>query len=169
MNADVVTALKETEQEIAEAIAQDATLAGGLIKALVAARLEILRVTRAALRQRIMAEQTGAPLTVQIPATTPDPELAASLAQEIDVQENAVKAARSDAARFAGGLVHALKLSAVATQEQTLSMLRQRYLIARYGLGFLRSLPLRVQRDRTQQVSLHLASWPPLKCWRSAF
>jgi hypothetical protein len=135
MSSDLVVELKQTDDEIAEAMSQDANLAGGLLKALVAVRLEILRVTRAAMRQRIMAEQSGSPLIIRIPATVPDPELAAKLAQEIEVQNHALDGARAEAARFVGGLVHALKISTVATHEQALSMLRQRYLIARYGLS----------------------------------
>jgi hypothetical protein len=81
-----------------------------------------------------MAEESGAPLKIEVPATVPDPELAASLAPEIEAQQRVLDAERAEAARFSGGLVHALKLSAAATQEQSLSMLRQRYLIARYGL-----------------------------------
>lgn len=134
MIAELRSELKETEDEIAEATRVDAGLAGGLVKALVAARLEVLRTTSAVLRQRIMVEETGAPLTIQIPVTTPDPILATTLEREIETQLNVLKEARSEAARFVGGLVHALKLSTVATHEQSLSMLRQRYLMAKYGL-----------------------------------
>ncbi|MEO8379093.1 MAG: hypothetical protein ABI779_05475 [Acidobacteriota bacterium] len=134
MSTDMVAELKQAEDEIAEARALDATISGGLLKALIAVRLEILRITRAALRQGIMAGESGAPLSVQIPTTTPDPGMAQTLALEIEAQQRSVDLARADAARFTGGLVHAMKLSTVATQEQSLSMLRQRYLVARYGL-----------------------------------
>jgi hypothetical protein len=135
MPIDLATELTQVEAEIAEAASQYATLAGGLLKALIAVRLEILRTTRVLLRQRMFAEEGGAALSVQIPASVPDERSAAALATEVEAQQRALEAARADAARFAGGLVHALKLSTVATQEQSLSMLRQRYLIAMYGLA----------------------------------
>lgn len=134
MDAQFAAELTRTDDEIAEAMATDAALAGGLMKTLVAVRLEVLRTTRAILRQRLMAEASGAQLRLEVPATIPDPEAAARLAQEIDVQQRQLDAARTDAARFTGGLVHALKMSTVATHEQSMSMLRQRYLVARYGL-----------------------------------
>jgi hypothetical protein len=135
MVPDLEAELRQTDAEITEATATDVSLAGGLLKTLVGVRLEILRTSRALLRQRILAETSGASLTVQIPATTPDPYTAKVLAAEIQSQQRILEAARADAARFAGGLVHALKLTTVATQEQTLSMLHQRYLVARFGLG----------------------------------
>jgi hypothetical protein len=134
MKDELVAEAARVENEIAEAVAVDGTLAGGLIKSLIAVRLEILRTTRAALRQRVLADEMGAPLTIELPATTPAPEIAARLAVEIEGQTRLLDAARAEAARFSGGLVHALKLSTIATQEQSLSMLRQRYLVALYGL-----------------------------------
>ena len=135
MPIDLAAELTQVEAEITEAAAQDTALAGGLLKALIAVRLEVLRTTRVLLRQRIFAEEGGAPLSVRIPASAPDDRAAGFLAAEVEAQQRTVEAARADAARFAGGLVHALKLSTVATQEQSLSMLRQRYLIAKYGLA----------------------------------
>jgi hypothetical protein len=43
-------------------------------------------------------------------------------------------AARAEAARFTGGLVHSLKLSTVATLEQTLANLRQQHALSKFGL-----------------------------------
>jgi hypothetical protein len=80
----------------------------------------------------------GAKLSIQVSATQPDPSLTASLEKEISAQQKQLDAARSDAAQYSGGLVHTLKNSTVATQEQTFAMLQQRFLIAKYGLGMPR-------------------------------
>jgi hypothetical protein len=134
MKDELIAETAQIENEIAEALAMDASLAGGLLKGLIAVRLEILRTTRAALRQRVLADEMGATFTIELPATTPEPETAERLAVEIEGQKRLLDAARVEAALFSGGLVHALKLSAIATQEQSLGMLRQRYLVALYGL-----------------------------------
>jgi hypothetical protein len=127
--------LKRVQDDILDADAKNVTLVGGLLKALVECRLEILKTTHELLRQRLIAEESGAPLTVVIPATKPQPEAAASLAREIEIQQGVLQSARVEAARFTGGLVHAMKLSTIATQEQSLAMLHQRFLVAKYGLG----------------------------------
>ncbi len=122
-------------QEIAKAEEKEVSLAGGQVKALVGARLETLRLTEALLAQRIQSVRSGAPLKLEVPGTQPDPELAASLEKEIALQTTSLEGAQREAARYAGRLTGALAQSTVATQEQTLAMLNQRYLSAKYGLA----------------------------------
>lgn len=128
--------LEKTRSDIAEANARDAALAGGLVKALIAVRLEILRTNEALIEQRIHAIEGGAKLTVAVPATNPDPKRAASLNAEIDAQRRKVEEARITASQYSGGLVHALAMSTLATGENTLAMLEQQQIIAKFGLGF---------------------------------
>lgn len=135
---DLRTELAKVRQAAAEAQTKDESLAGGLVKALVSTRLEILKTTEALLQQRIHALEGGAKLSIQVSATQPDLSLTASLEKEISAQQKQLDAARADAAQYSGGLVHALKNSTLATQEQTLAMLQQRFLIAKYGLGIPR-------------------------------
>jgi hypothetical protein len=120
---------------IAAAEMADAQVQGGLVKALIAARLEILRTSEALVWQRIHAVESGAPVVLQVPITQSDPNRAAELQQEISNQEKTLSFLRTDAARYVGGLVHSLKLTAVATQEQTIALLQQNMLTAKYGLA----------------------------------
>lgn len=125
----------EVREEITNAQTKDDALAGGLIKSLVGFRIEVLMTTEALIQQRIQAIESGARISVEVPATEPDPQEAERLLSEIATQEEELQAAQEDADRYSGGLVRSLKLTTVATKEQTLAMLQQRHLAAKYGLA----------------------------------
>jgi hypothetical protein len=127
--------LTSLDREIANAKAEDEKLAGGLVKALIAARLEILKTNRELLNQRVHAIESGTPIEMKVQAVKPDLARAAEIAAEIRTQEEGLSRARSKAADY-GGLVGAMAAAGVATQEQTLAMLRQSYLQAKYGLFY---------------------------------
>lgn len=129
--------LSATDVSISNAEKDDANVAGGLVKSLITTRLEILRTNKALIEQRIHAIESGAQITVSVPSYKPDPQEAERLAKEIDSQLAEIKSARDDASQYSGGLVLAMKLSQIATQEQTLAMLKQRQLMAKYGLAYL--------------------------------
>lgn len=126
--------LESVRAEIAAADEKNAALAGGLVKALVETRLEILKTTEALLQQRIHAIEGGAKVEITVGGSDPDPDLAEALEAEIAEQKEELEEARKEAARYSGGLVAAMKSATVATAEQTLAMLTQRYLSAKYGL-----------------------------------
>lgn len=121
-------------QEITAAEQDDRKYSGGLIKSLIAVRLEILRTTKAIIEQRIQALLVGAPQEIVAHITTADPARAAALGEEMARLAGELAAARSEAARYSGGLVQSLKLSTVATLEQTLANLRQQHALAKFGL-----------------------------------
>ncbi|STU98079.1 Uncharacterised protein [Klebsiella pneumoniae subsp. pneumoniae] len=127
--------LAQTEKEIAEATALQEQYSGGLIKNLTVARLEVLGTNKALLEQRINAIESGAKIEVSISSVKPNPEAATALKAEIDNLDNQIADAKKEASQYSGGLLQALKLSAIATQEQTRAMLQQRYLSATYGLA----------------------------------
>ncbi len=135
----LVSALKAEQQTVAQEIssaeAESRQYSGGLLKGLIDMRLEVLRTNKALLDQRIHAVEARAPVTQQVISYAPDTALVAELEQAIANANGELDAARADAAQYSGGLVQALKLSAVATQEQTLAMLNQRLLVAQYGLA----------------------------------
>lgn len=124
--------LNSTKQEIGVANSTASTY-GGAIKLLATARLEILKANEALLEQRIQAIESGAKINIQVPAVQPDQALASSIANEITTAKAGIAAGQVEANQY-GGLIKALKLATVATQEQTLAMLEQRYLSAKYGL-----------------------------------
>lgn len=138
---DLVTQLRSelsaTDTSISNAEREDANITGGLVKALITTRLEILRTNKALIEQRIHAVESGAKISVSVPSYKPDPQEAERIAKEIDSQLAEIKSAREDASQYSGGLVLAMKLSQIATQEQTLAMLKQRQLTAKYGLAYL--------------------------------
>ena len=127
--------LSQTESDITSSREQDALYTGGLIKSLVKAKLEILETNKALLQQRINAIESGAKINVTVNGATPNPNEEKSLNNEIERLRVDISTAKSDAAQYSGGLVLAMKLSAIATQEQTLAMLQQKYLTAKYGLA----------------------------------
>jgi hypothetical protein len=129
--------LATTRAEIDSAVAKDNELAGGLVKALVSVRLEILRTNEALIQQRINALESGTPIKIQIVGTTPDPNETLSLEKEIQLKRDELTAQKKDADRYSGGLVLAMKMSTIATTENTLAMLEQRRLAAKYGLSYM--------------------------------
>jgi hypothetical protein len=124
--------LKTLRSEIAAA-QQASASQGGLLKALADVRVEHLRTTETLIQQRIHALESGAKVTVAVSASSADPKLAESLAQEITERQKELEKARLEAAS-SGGLIGVMKQMTVATQEQTLAMLESRRLAAKYGL-----------------------------------
>lgn len=132
--ADLRAEMVRVCQEIAAAEAEDALYSGGLVKSMIAVRLQVIRTTKALIEQRIHALESGAPITVVTQAADPDEPRAKHLAEELQTQSELLQQARAEASLYTGGLVYSLKLSTVATHEQTLANLSQQSLLARYGL-----------------------------------
>jgi hypothetical protein len=128
--------LAPTRAEIDDAVKKDKEIAGGLVKALISVRLEILKTNEALLQQRIQALESGAPFKVEVLGSTPNEQEAISLEKEIQAKREELAAQKKDAARYSGGLILAMKESAIATNENTIAMLDQRRLIAKYGLFY---------------------------------
>lgn len=136
--------LKRIQQEIDQAVQEDARYSGGLIKALLGVRVEILKTNAALVEQRIHTLEGGARQNVVVNVTKPDPARADELVNEIAAQEKKVAEARREADRYTGGLVKALSESTVATAKNSLAMLEQQYFIAKYALAMpapLQGLP----------------------------
>src|SRR4030042_68303 len=128
--------LEKTRSEIDDAIKKEKELAGGLVKALVSMRIEILKTNEALIQQRIQALETGTPIKIEVLGTAPNELEAVSLEKEIQGKRDELAAQKKDAAQYSGGLVLAMKHSAIATNENTIAMLDQRRLIAKYGLFY---------------------------------
>lgn len=126
--------LKITQEKIVSAQSKDSQLSGGLVKSLISARIEILETNKALLEQRINAIEIGSPVKVVTEISQVDSELASALELEINQERLKLEIEQAEAANY-GGLVGAMKAAAVATKEQTLAMLEQRFLVAKYGLN----------------------------------
>lgn len=127
------TELMATNESLQAAKSQDQKISGGLIKALITVRIEILETNQALIQQRINAIESGAPVKQVTTVSTADPQLAKSLESEIEREKAELGSAQRDA-QASGGLIGVMKAAAAATKEQTLAMLQQRYLSAKYGL-----------------------------------
>ncbi|MEJ3661628.1 hypothetical protein WD277_11715 [Pseudomonas fragi] len=129
------TELAATKLEIDSAQQSASAFSGGIINLLATTRLEILKTNQELLEQRILSVESGSPVKVETLISAPDDTMANALLAEIETSKSQVASARAEASQYSGGLMQVLKLSVVATNEQTLAMLKQRYLIAKYGLN----------------------------------
>lgn len=133
--------LTSTNDALAAAKATDAKYSGGAVKAFTTLRVEILETNKELINQRIAAIESGAPVTVKVNATKPDPERAKLLAAEIATQEKKAAEAQRKADASSGGLVGAMAQMASATEQNTLALLREQYLISKYGLAPINIAP----------------------------
>jgi hypothetical protein len=132
---DLKQQLQTVRQEVEAAKMQQGDYAGGLLKALLDVRLEVLKINEALLDQRVQALESGAKITVVVQATKDDPIRAAQLAAEIEAQKVKLAQAKAESDRYSGGLVQAISLVSVATVGNTVAMLEQQHLMAKYGLA----------------------------------
>ncbi|RFS79015.1 hypothetical protein D0U00_11880 [Leclercia adecarboxylata] len=134
--------LSQVVNDINDAKSEDQKYSSGLIKGLIKARLEVLETNQALLQQRINAIESGAKIETVISAVKPDLNSATSILKDIDGLKAEIDSAKKDASQYSGGLVLAMKVTAIATQEQTLALLQQRYLSAKYGLAEIKVGPI---------------------------
>ncbi|CAB5583980.1 Uncharacterised protein [Pseudomonas putida] len=151
--------LAVTLAELDSAKAKDASLSGGLVKALVAVRVEILGVSAALIQQRLNSIESGAPVTQVTQISPTDPDLAKQLESEISIIKGDLAKSQDDRLAY-GGMVGAVRAATAATQEQTLAMLQQRYLMAKYGLN--------APAPRARQENQAVATAKPLSATKSA-
>lgn len=122
-------------KEIAAGEAEHAKYDGGLLKVLIATRLEVSKTTLALIDQRIHAIESGSPVTISTAAVTPDEAKAAQVSDEITKEEAKLADAQKEVAKYSGGLLQVMAMTTVATEQQTLAMLRQQMLSAKFGLA----------------------------------
>ena len=130
--------LAQVESQISTSKTDLEKYSSGIISNIIYSKIEILEANKLLIQQRINAIESGAKITENVPATQPNPELAASIKNEIDKLNEEISSAKQDASQYNSGLVLSLKLSNIAMQEQTLAMLEQKYLSAKYGLPELK-------------------------------
>lgn len=135
------TELEATKKEVTAAEAQKAQYSGGFVKALIAIRLELIKTNEALIQQRIHTIESGAKVTIETVETKADAERAGQLEAELGKQEVKVSEAEAKANLYSGGLVGAMAVMGAATERNSLAMLRQQYLIAKYGLALLPQVP----------------------------
>jgi hypothetical protein len=125
--------------QIKAAEAEEAQYTGGLIKALIDARLATLRHTHAMLDQRLKSWTFGIGLryTVDGKGFVSDPvkkDQAGEIERELAGLRARMEVQELEASRYSGGLIHAMTLASVATMRQTEALLDQRRLLLKYNL-----------------------------------
>jgi len=128
------------ERAIAEARIEHDKLSGGLLKSLIAVRLELLRTNAALVQQRIHALESGAKITLTLTGTAPDPNRSVEIEKEMLSLKDRIAAQQAESAKYSGGLVKAMLESGIATSRLSLEMLNAEYLKAKYGIHWLPSL-----------------------------
>lgn len=142
--ADLIADLKRERADIRSAIAdakeRDRSIEGGIVKSLIAARIEILMINDALLQQRIHAAEAGGPITISTSKAAPDETRASELEGEIQALERRIASEEAEEARYSGGLIKVMHATTVATSRMSLEMLRLEHLKAKYGIVWTPSL-----------------------------
>jgi hypothetical protein len=128
--------LARTKTEIEGAEKKDSQYSGGLIKTFIGVRIEILKTNETLIQQRIQALESGAKINIQVSGMKPNEQLAASLEQDIQAKRNELGQAKKEMEQYSGGLLLAMKESAAATLENTIAMMEQQRIMAKYGLSY---------------------------------
>lgn len=126
--------LSTLAQDIETAETATESLSSGLLKSLIEMRLEVLKTNRALIEQRILSIESGSPVKQVTETVKADPALAAKLEAEL-INAKADLAASEREAQSYGGLLGLVKATSAATEAQTVAMLKQRLLAAKYGLS----------------------------------
>jgi hypothetical protein len=116
------------EQTIVKARAESGQYSGGLIKALLDSRIQILENTKAMLEQRLAAGNYGVKISYKVDGKEYIPpankaEIIKNLESEALQVSQELANAKKEADKYSGGLVQAMALSTVATIQQQLAML----------------------------------------------
>ena len=141
LSVELLESLRNEHSRISESIQQaneeDEKLSGGLIKVLIGARLELLKINSALIQQRINAIESGAKIKIKLYEVKPDPDRAFNLKSEMDSIRYEISAKEEEINKYSGGLVKVTLMSAVATMNNTLAMLQAEYLKAKYGIYWM--------------------------------
>lgn len=124
----------EVQREIVAAEAEASQFQSGLLGLLIKSRVEILKTNHALIEQRIHSIETGAKVTLEVRASSIDLERANALEAEISKQESSIAKAETDTTG-SGGLIGVMNAMVLSTERNSLAMLKQQYLVQKYGLA----------------------------------
>lgn len=131
--------LKATEQELKDAIAENQRYEKSLVKSLIELRIGILHNTADLIRLRIYSIEAGDRPNISTNLSSIDDVKAKQIEDDIQRQMAVVEESQSEVGQY-GGLVGAMRASRLATEQQTLAMLRWRYYLVKYGSPIITSL-----------------------------
>jgi len=147
------------ERTIAEARLEHDKLSGGLLKSLMAARLELLRTNAALVQQRIHALESGAKITIALAGSAPNLARAAELESDMRALEQRIVAQEAESAKYSGGLVKGLLESGIATSRMSLEMLNTERLKAKYGIQWLPRLGEGSEQKTPRKETAPAGAW----------
>jgi type VI secretion system protein VasI len=124
--------LQSTKKEIEESESPSVDSSNALAQ-IVQIKVETLKVNAALLDQRIHAIESGVTFKTVFYQRTEEPWQAKALADEIARLKSEVSLISTEASKATGAL-HNLLVATEARRNQTLALLEQRYLVAKYGL-----------------------------------
>ena len=127
--------LIEIENDIKTAEKKLSQFDKSLLGVLIDARIEILKTNKALIAQRINSIESGANIKYETTGTKPNIDEANLIKVEIDNQKKQLEKSKKEAEEYSGGLIAAVKYAEIATTEQTIALLTQKYLILKYGLA----------------------------------
>lgn len=135
---DLDADIAKLQSQISDARKKSDSFAGGLLKALVDVRIEILSSTEAMLEAKRASILRRINLSFHIdgsefkPATNLE-----DIQADISAAQKRVALAEAEAAKYSGGLLQILQLTKVATEDITVAQLNSAYYSAKYGLPTL--------------------------------
>lgn len=138
--------------ELSSATSEADKYEGGLVKALLSARVETLRHTLAMLDQKrtSLIRRIALDYTIDSKAISPaSDEVLNGILDELRAAEARIMTDKKDAEKYSGGLVHGLKLATIATEELSAAQLRMRFYTAKYGLALPSIAAGAVQRGQS--------------------
>ncbi|AHN26339.1 hypothetical protein GAPWK_1766 [Gilliamella apicola] len=138
--------LTQTNDDIKVTTENYEQYSSGLIKSLIAARLEVLKTNKNLVEQRINSIESGAAVKVETLVINPNPELAEHLQSEIQSMKQEIEIDKNEASKYSGGLILSMKLMTIATKEQSLAALQQKYLTVKYGLSSLPKIDMEIPK-----------------------
>lgn len=125
------------EKALAEAIASQNEVSGGLLKSVISTRVEILRLNAALIQHRIHSLESGAKIVATAEGSVPDPQRALELGKEIAKLADQIAADERKHAQYSGGLIRAMGETGTAVTRISKEMLHIEYLKAKYGVRWL--------------------------------
>lgn len=137
--SDLEKDIQAVSLQIDAAEKENVQYSGGLVKSLIILRLQILKNTKVMLEQKKYALKHGIPVKYtckgEIYQPTPADQTAIQeIESDIRNQEAKLSEAEVENAKYSGGLVKAMILSQISTIKNTIAMLEQRKLTAKYGI-----------------------------------
>lgn len=146
---DINSSIKKSEEEFAK-------YENPLLQALIAARLEVQKLTVSMLEQKRASFLHRIDLHYAIdgkPFTPDPPDLISAIEKEIEDAQRDIRQAEEESARYSGGLAKVMAELRRATTSSTLALLQMRLTAARFGMPLLGTLLTDAGRGAPEKAS----------------